>query len=62
MRMSNLSTRRGLKAKTPPHFRVTGFSTLGETTCRTVFGGAFYAFAEVAAAGAGIVGAAPIGP
>jgi hypothetical protein len=54
--------RRRWNAKTPPHFRVTGFSTLGETTCRTVFGGAFYAFAEVAAAGAGIVGAAPIGP
>jgi len=48
--------------KTPPHFRVTGISTLGVTTCRTVFGGAFYAFAEVAAAGAGIFGAVPIGP
>ena len=58
--MSNLSMRRRWNAKTPPYFRVTGFSTLGETTCRTLF--AFYAFAEVAAAGAGIVGAAPIGP
>jgi hypothetical protein len=62
MRMSNLSMGKGWKAKTPPHFRVTGISTLGVTTCRTVFGGAFYAFAEVAAAGAGIVGASPIGP
>jgi hypothetical protein len=53
---------KGWKAKTPPHFRVTGISTLGVTTCRTVFGGAFYAFAEVEAAGAGIVGAVPIGP
>jgi hypothetical protein len=60
MRMSNLSMRRRWNAKTPPHFRVTGFSTLGETTCRTLF--AIYAFAEVEAAGAGIFGAAPIGP
>jgi hypothetical protein len=51
---------KGWKAKTPPHFRVTGISTLGVTTCRTVF--AIYALAEVAAAGAGIVGASPIGP
>jgi hypothetical protein len=52
--------RRRWNAKTPPYFRVTGFSTLGETTCRTVF--AIYALAEVEAAGAGIVGAVPIGP
>ena len=51
---------KGWKAKTPPHFRVTGFSTLGETTCRTLF--AIYALAEVEAAGAGIFGAVPIGP
>ena len=41
------------QAKTPPHFRVTGFSTLGETTCSN-----FYADADAA----GIFGAAPIGP
>jgi hypothetical protein len=57
MRMSNLSMRRRWNAKTPPHFRVTGFSTHGVTSCRSI-----YAFAEVEAAGAGIVGAAPIGP
>ena len=49
--------RRRWNAKTPPHFRVTGFSTLGETTCRTL-----YAEAAGEAVGAGIVGAAPIGP
>ena len=54
--------RRGLKAKTPPHFRVTGFSTLGELLHVELFCAAIYALAEVKAAGAGIVGAAPIGP
>lgn len=53
--------RGGWKAKTPPHFRETGFSTLGVTTCRTVIYPA-YAFAEGEAVGAGIFGAAPIGP
>ena len=62
MRMSNSSTRRGWKARTPPRFRVTGFSTLGVTTCRTVFYADLYALAEVEAVGAGIFGAAPIGP
>jgi hypothetical protein len=53
---------KGWKAKTPPHFRVTGFSTLGELLHVELFCVAIYALAEVKDAGAGIVGAAPIGP
>ena len=54
--------RRPLNAETPPHFRVTGFPTLGVTTCPTVFCRALYAFAEAVAVGVGIFGVAPIGP
>lgn len=58
MRMRNLSMCGGGDVKTPPHFRMAGFSSHGEVLHVQTS----YAIAAVVAVGVGLVGSGPDSP